>query len=89
MSVQAGRTTVGTAAVQIPATHMMPWTLEIKNNDNTDAVYVGGPDVTTATGLRLSKEERVELPLSPLDRVYVVSTKAGHTVSWVRLTRNG
>lgn len=87
MSVLSGVTTVGTAATEIPTTSTMPWTLEIKNNDNTDAVYIGGPAVTTTTGLRLSKEERIELPLSPLDRVYAISTKAGHSVSWIRLAK--
>lgn len=87
MPTTAGRITVGTAATEIPVTSQMPFTLEVKNNDNTDAVYIGGAAVTTTTGLRLSKEERVELPLQPLDRIYAVSTKAGHTVSYVAVSK--
>lgn len=87
MSVSSGKVTVGTAVTEIPVTSTMPWTLEVKNDDNTDAVYVGGAAVTTTTGLRLSKEERVELPMGPLDRLYAVSTKSGHSVSYVAVRK--
>lgn len=89
MSISAGRLTVGTAATEIPVTANQPWTIEIKNDDNTDAVYLGGSAVTTTTGLRLSKEERIELEMNPLDRVYVVSTKAGHSVSYLKIAKAG
>lgn len=89
MAVDAGKVTVGTAATVIPVTSNQPWTLELKNDDNTDAVYVGGAAVTTANGLRLSKEERIELSLGPLDRLYAVSTKAGHSVSYVAVRKAG
>lgn len=89
MAVDAGKVTVGTAATVIPVTSNQPWLLEVKNDDNTDAVYVGGAAVTTATGLRLSKEERIELSLGPLDRLYAVSTKSGHSVSYVAVRKAG
>lgn len=89
MSVSAGVVTVGTAATEIPVTANQPWTLEIKNNDNTDAVYIGGSAVTTTTGLRLAKEERVELRMNPLDRAYAISTKAGHAVGYLAVRKAG
>lgn len=88
MPLTSGVVTVGTAATEVPVTCVMPFTLELKNNDNTDAVYIGGPAVTTTNGLRLLKEERVELSLAPLDRVYLVSTKTGHSVSYLRLSQS-
>jgi len=87
MPIDAGTVTVGTAAVEIPVTCVMPFTLEIKNNDNTDDVFIGPSDVTTSNGLRLAKDERVEIGLSPLDRVYAVSTKSGHTVSYLKFSK--
>jgi len=87
MAILSGRITVGTAATELPVTCFQPWTLDVKNDDNTDAVYIGGPDVTTADGLRLSKEEHISLRMTPLDRLYAVSTKAGHTVSYIRHTQ--
>lgn len=89
MSLESGTLAVGTAATAIPFTSNQPWVVEIKNNDNTDAVYVGGSAVTTSSGLRLSKEERVELQMNPLDRAYVVSGKVGHSVSYIAIAKAG
>lgn len=88
MSVNSGKVTVGTAATEIPFTHHQPWTIEIKNDDNTDAVFLGGSAVTTTTGMRLAKEERVELRVSPLDSIWAVSSKSGHSVSYLAVTKN-
>jgi len=89
MPVTSGKLTVGTAAVQIPAGSTMPWTLEIHNDDNSDALFVGGAGVTSTTGMRLNKIERIVIPGGPLDRFYVVSTKAGHNVSFIAVTQAG
>jgi len=87
MPVTSGKLTVGTAAVEIPAGSTMPWTLEVHNDDNSDALFVGGAGVTSTTGMRLNKIERVVLPGGPLDRFYVVSTKSGHNVSFIAVTQ--
>ena len=46
MALLSGVLSVGTVATVLPATCVMPFRLEIKNNDNTDAIYIGGPGVT-------------------------------------------
>ena len=87
MALESGTITVGTAASIIPATCVMPWKLEIHNDDNTADLFLGGPGVTTATGMKLNKLERVTLELAPLDYVYAVSGKTGHSVSYIKFTR--
>jgi len=87
MPVLSGKLTIGTVAVEIPVTSVMPWTLEIHNNDNSDALYLGGSAVTTNTGMQLNKIERVVIDGGPLDRFYLVSTKAGHVASWVAVVQ--
>jgi len=87
MAVRSGQLTVGTAATEIPATCVMPFRLEIKNLDQTDDVYVGNGDVSTTTGMRLAKEERLEFFLAPLDTVSVVATKAGHQIAYILFTQ--
>lgn len=89
MSLLSGQITVGTSATEIPVTSHQPWTIEIKNDDNTDAVYVGGPAVTTSNGLRLAKQERIELSMNPGDRIYLVSTQTGHSVSYLKISKAG
>jgi hypothetical protein len=88
MAFYSGQTSVGTAAtlidgVLLNAAGGNPYRLHLHNNDNTDAVYLGGSDVTTTTGLMLDKGVMLELTVSPADRLYAVSTKAGHGISWL------
>jgi hypothetical protein len=84
MPLLSGNTTVGTAATLIDgiAWHN-PVLLHIHNNDNTDSVYIGGPDVTTSNGLKLLKQDSLELTLHQANQIYCVSSKTGHTVSWI------
>ena len=87
MPIQSGQVSVGTAAVVIPVTSVNPFVLEIHNNDNTDDVYLGGPGVTTTDGLLLEKLESHQFEMTPGDRMFCVSTKTGHTISWLAVVK--
>jgi len=84
MAISSGRMTVGTVATIIDGTSNSNFRLIVHNNDNTDAVFIGGPDVTTDTGFVVKKEESIQLEMNPLDSVYAVSGKAGHTISYLK-----
>ena len=88
MAVSSGQVSIGTAATLIDTTDVMPWRLQINNNDNTDTVFLGGPDVTTTNGMAVQKLEHQVFEMSPLDRLYAVSTKTGHTISFIKMTNN-
>ena len=60
--------------------------MHLHNNDNTDAIYIGGTGVTTSNGLRLLKQDSFEMILNPKDAIYAVSTKNGHSVSYFAVT---
>ena len=88
MAFYSGQTTIGTAAtvvdgVLIGGSGGNPYKMHIKNNDNTDAVYIGGSAVTISTGYRLDKLEALDLVVSPTDLLYAISGKAGHIISWL------
>ena len=84
MALVSGVVTVGTAVTLINGATHNNWThFRISNNDNTDTVYVGGANVTAGNGIPLLKQENFDLDLAPGNRIYAISTKAGHTVSWV------
>lgn len=87
MPITSGQVSVGTAATPINTTDNMPWQLQIANNDNTDTVFVGGPGVTPATGMAVQKLEHQIFPMNPLDQMYCVSTKAGHNISFLKITK--
>ena len=88
MAFYNGNTTVGTSATVIDGVLLNhyagnPYRLIIHNNDNTDAVYIGGSAVTTSTGLMMDKGVMLQLTVTPTDLLYAVSTKAGHIISWL------
>lgn len=88
MPVSSGQVTVGTAATLIDTTDVMPWQLQIANNDNTATVFLGGADVTTTNGMAVQKLEHQIFEMSPGDRLYAVSSQSGHTVSYIKMTKN-
>jgi hypothetical protein len=84
MTLFSGTTTVGTAATLIDGiAYNNPVLLHIHNNDNTDAVYIGGSNVTTTNGLKLTKEDSLEITLHQANTIYCVSDKNGLVVSWI------
>lgn len=84
MAISSGVITVGTTASIIDGTFNSNFRLIIHNNDNTDAVYLGGPNVTTANGLLLDKGVILQLDMNPLESIYAVSGKTGHTISYLK-----
>ena len=84
MAITSGNITVGTVASLIDGTSVSNFRLLVHNNDNTDAVYLGGPNVTVANGLKLDKGIILQLEMNPLDSVYAVSGKAGHIISYMK-----
>lgn len=84
--ISNGAISVGTVATAIDGVWTNPSVITIHNNDNTTDVYLGGTGVTINNGLQLIKLESYQFTLQPLEQVYCVSPKNGHTVSWMRQT---
>lgn len=82
----SGQVTIGTAPTLIDGLEVNPFRLHIHNHDNTDAVYLGASDVTITTGLKLTKEDSIELIINPLEALYAVATKTGHIISYLKQT---
>ena len=81
-----GQVAIGTVATPIDGVWQNPSLITIHNNDNSTDIFLGGPDVTTTNGLLLLKEDSYQFQLQPLEQIYCVSTKLGHTISWMRQT---
>jgi len=86
MAITSGQTSIGTSPTLIDGLEVNPFRLHLHNHDNTTDVFLGGSDVTTTTGLRLLKQDSIELIINPLEALYAVSSKAGHVVSWLKQT---
>lgn len=84
MAITTGQMTVGTVASQIDGTSVSNFKLHIHNLDNTDTLYIGGPNVTINNGLGIQKLESIYLECYPLDAVWVVSQKSGHLISYLK-----
>jgi hypothetical protein len=84
--ISSGSDSVGTAATLVDGTSNSSFRLVIHNNDNSDAIYLGGSTVGTATGYQLQKLESIDLLLSAGSELYAVSGKTGHSISWLKIT---
>jgi hypothetical protein len=83
MPIQTGQVSVGTAATRVLGTNGNYGHVILQNNDNTDAVYIGGAGVTTSTGLALQKLEHNDFDVMPATELYAVSSKSGHVLSYL------
>ncbi len=86
MSITQGQVSVGTAASQLNNPQAMPGIVHITNQDNTDTVFVGGLGVTSATGYGILKSDHIDVQIFAEQVLYAVSSKPGHTVSWLHIT---
>lgn len=79
MAVSAAETVVGTTAVQLGGvdTSGVYGQRLVVRNTGTSTVYLGGPAVTTTTGLPLDASASLTLTLEADDQVYAVATVAG------------
>lgn len=83
MAIETGQVSVGTAATRILGTNGNFGHVILQNNDNTDAVYIGGTGVTISTGLALQKLEHNDFDIMPATELYAVSSKSGHVLSYM------
>lgn len=84
--IKCAAVTVGTTAVALGTSGEVAHFLELRAAAaNGDNIYIGGPDVTTATGLLLDAGERLQLPSFQfgaageefrMDQVYAVAGAA-------------
>ena len=84
--ISSGQLSVGTAATLIDGLEVNPFRIHIHNHDNTDSIYLGASNVTTSTGLKLVKQDSIELIINPLEALYAVSSQAGHVISYLKQT---
>jgi len=84
VTITSGQTSIGTAVSLIDGLEVNPFRLHLHNNDNTTDVFLGGSAVTTSTGLKLIKQDSIELIINPLEALYAVSSKEGHILSWLK-----
>lgn len=76
MTVQSSQTAVGTTAVALIGagdTGHPGGQVTVRNADVTNAVHLGGPDVTTANGFTLASGGQVTLELQQGDVLYAVA----------------
>ena len=84
MAITTGQITVGQTPTLIDGTSNSNFRLLIHNADNSQKIYVGGPNVSLATGFGIEKLETLQLEMYPLDEIYAISAQSGHTIHWLK-----
>ena len=90
MPINTKAVTVGTSeAVQLVAPDNMPqhvWIHDHEHSSNTE-LYLGGPDVGTATGLHMLPEDTIEFELNPGDEIWAISGQGSPKVRVMSVTK--
>ena len=86
MTISSANVTIGTVATLIYRSGENPVRLHLHNDDNTDTIDLGNASVTTATGLSLLKNDSIELILNPNESLFGISSKEGHSMSFLAQT---
>jgi len=81
MALITSQVTVTTNATLLVTADTNPISVHLHLHDNTDNVYIGTSAVTTATGLRLIKQDSFEIQLMPGNSLYAIITTGTATVS--------
>jgi hypothetical protein len=84
MSIVTGQLSVTTTRVQLDGVSRNPFKL-VLHNSGTNAVYLGGSDVTENNGFNLHANSTLTLELPPLTALFAVSGSGTHEVSWMRI----
>ena len=82
--ISSGQLTVGTVATIVDGTSTSDFRLTIHNMNNDDGIYIGGPDVTIASGMQLLKLETLQLQMSPSSELYAVADKLGLKLGYLK-----
>lgn len=77
---------VGTVAVLICPADSNPQNLHVHNNSE-HTIYLGGPNVSTTTGLNVLKQETEEFYIVPGDALYAISNGDSRDVRTIRWRR--
>lgn len=85
MSITTGQLTISTTAVQLDGNDINPVMVYVHNLDSTKELFIGGTNVTTANGYVVNKGEQLEFILPAGASIYMVSSGAGHQVSWMKV----
>jgi|LakMenEpi03Aug12_release.lakeMendotaPanAssembly.Ray.scaffolds.fasta_scaffold49470_5 hypothetical protein len=84
MAMETGQTSVGTALVKLAGPFGAAATIHLHLHDNTETVYIGPDGITASTGLRLAKQDHVDLDLGQGDALYAIASATGPaTISWL------
>lgn len=82
--ISSGQVTIGTTPTLIDGTSTSDFRLTIHNMNNDDAIYIGGPNVTTTNGMQLLKLETLQLDMSPMSELYAVADKANLKIGFLK-----
>jgi hypothetical protein len=86
--ITSGQTVIGLVPTAIDGQETNPYRLTIKNNDNTQTLFLGNSQVTINNGFKVEKLETIQLTINPLELLYAVSSASNHVISWLKQTEN-
>lgn len=84
--IETGQMTVDITSQQIDGNRNIPSQLILHNLDNSATLFIGNGNVATDNGLGIGPNETYTIDVPANDSLFVISTKAGHLVSYMRVS---
>jgi hypothetical protein len=85
MAITSGQITVTTTRIAVDTSSADRFTLHVHNGSATNNIFLGGNDVTAATGLELHSHETKVFEMMPGDTLYAISSSGSHDMSWMKI----
>ena len=85
MAITSGQLTVTTTRAAIDSSSADRFTLHIHNGSATNNIFLGGNDVTAATGFNLHASTIQVFEMMPGDTLYAISSSGSHDLSWLKI----
>jgi hypothetical protein len=85
MAITSGQITVTTTRVAVGTSSADRFTLHVHNGSATNNIFLGGNDVTAATGFNLHASTTQVFEMMPGDTLYAISSTGSHDMSWMKI----
>jgi hypothetical protein len=83
VSINTGHTTVTSTATYVTTGKTGASWVQLHAPQNGNTMYIGGSDVTTSTGLELTKGVVVQIWLAETDKLYAIIASGTETLKWM------
>jgi hypothetical protein len=86
MAISSGVMTVTTTKAVVDSSSANPFTLIVHNESGSNAIRLGGSDLTASNGVELHSHTSITIPMGAGDQLFAITTSGSHDLSWIKIS---